>query len=64
MLFKLQDNYSHADERADVLEGKLNYHRDDENATVEINSAEDLIILTEVFGKVLVTKDHITYYVD
>ena len=64
MLFRLQNNYGTVDSCADVLEGKLNYHKDNENATVEINSAEDLTTLTEVFGKVLVTKDHITYYVD
>ena len=64
MLFRLQNNYGGADSRADILEGKLNYRRDNEDATVEINSAEDLVTLTEAFEKVLFTKDHITYYVD
>jgi len=71
MLFNISNNYGHVSE--DLKEKLIDFNFnwiDDENATIELNTMEELVKLIKILGedefdqKVLVREDHITYFVD
>ncbi len=71
MIFTISNNYGGVPE---ILKEKLadfNFNRVDyDNATIELNTMEELIKLIKILGedeydqKVLVREDHITYFTD
>ena len=71
MLFNISNNYGHAyeDLKEKLVDFNFNWI-DDENATIELNTMEELVKLIKILGedefdqKVLVREDHITYFVD
>ena len=71
MLFNISNNYGHASETLKEKLADFNFNWvDDENATIELNTMEELVKLIKILGedefdqKVLVREDHITYFVD
>lgn len=71
MLFNISNNYGHASEALKEKLADFNFNWvDDENATIELNTMEELVKLIKILGedefdqKVLVREDHITYFVD
>jgi hypothetical protein len=65
MLFTIRNNYGHVyDDLGEKLTDFNFNYVDFDKATIEINSMEELVKLTRILGNVLVTEDHITYFVD
>ena len=71
MLFNISNNYGHVSEDLKEKLTDFNFNWiDDENATIELNTMEELVKLIKTLGedefdqKVLVREDHITYFVD
>lgn len=65
MLFTITNNYGHVyiDLKEKLAGFNFNYV-DYGNATIEINSIEELANLTRILGKVQIKEDHITYFTD
>lgn len=65
MLFYILNNHGYVYEDLKETLADFNFNWTDyNNATIEINSVEELINLTKILGKVLVREGHITYFVD
>lgn len=67
MLFNISNNYGHVSEdlKEELADFNFNWI-DDKNATIELNTMEELVKLIKIleYQKVLVREDHITYFVD